>query len=115
MAFSYYNKCLADNIPLSVTSFNYIIQLVPLLKDSTDTRKILIQSILSSMMKKEVPANLQTLNSALYSTTFFQHQRTAKDFAKELLADFQQIGIEPSLGSYYYLLQIFCRQSKLLQ
>ncbi|XP_058798172.1 small ribosomal subunit protein mS39 [Phymastichus coffea] len=111
VAYNYYDKCLVDNIPLSVTSFNYIMQLVPLLKDSTDTRKILIQSILNTMMKRNVMPNLQTLNAALYSISVIQSQEAAKQLAKELLAEFKLIGIKPSLGSYYYLLQIFYRPS----
>lgn len=107
-----YEECLQKNIPLSTTTYNYILQVVPTLKDSNEERKLLLTTVLRNMAKNKVMPNIGTLNSALKSLATFTNQLIAKEFSLSLIADFKSINVQPSLASYYYLLLIFCRQSK---
>jgi hypothetical protein len=36
----------------------------------------------------------------------------AREKALKLMSDFKSIGVNPSLGTYFFLLKIFCRESK---
>ena len=68
-----------------------------------------IQELLTAMKNQKVQPNLRTLNSALEGvSTIFMKQN--KDYTLKLLAEFKNIGIEPSLASWYYVLIIFCKE-----
>lgn len=111
-AWQLYQDCLTKNIPLSVTTYNYIIQLTPLLKDKVPEHKVLILTLLQNMAKDGVKPNLGTLNATLKSISTFSSQGAAKELALSLIAEFESLGIEPGLAAYYYILLIFCRESK---
>lgn len=60
-----------------------------------------------------VPMNLWTLNSILSVLSTMATNSESKKYALKIIAEAKQFGIEPSLASYYYLLQIFCADSML--
>lgn len=59
-----------------------------------------------------VKPDVGTLNAILESISRIPIYRLARERALQVLADFQTIQVKPSLGSYYHLLKIFCRESK---
>lgn len=63
------------------------------------------------MVHVGVKPNVRTLNSILESVSRIPIYRMARERALQVLADFKTIGVTPSLGSYYFLLKIFCRES----
>lgn len=101
-----------NKIPISVTTYNQLIQIVPILKDNNEERKVTLLSFLQDMAKSGVKPNVGTLNAALKCVSTFSIQGTAKELALSLIAEFKTIDIEPCLASYYYILLIFCRPSK---
>lgn len=60
-----------------------------------------------------VPMNLWTLNSILSVLSTMATNSEPKKYALKTIAEAKQFGIEPSLASYYYLIQIFCADSML--
>jgi pentatricopeptide repeat domain-containing protein 3 len=107
-AWALYNDCLANNVPLDVEAFNAVLKIVTVLKESADLRWTLLLEILQQMKERKVDPNLSTMNSCLY-TISNMGTRNARDYATQILSEFKSIGIEPSLGSYAYVLQTFCR------
>lgn len=57
--------------------------------------------------------NLGTMNAMLDSFSMIGNPRQAKNMALSTMSEFKRIGIEPSLASYFFLLTLFCKESKL--
>ncbi len=55
---------------------------------------------------------LGTLNAMLESFSMIGNARHAKTMSLSAMTEFRNIGVEPSLGSYYHLLMTFCKESK---
>ena len=87
-----------------------MIQITPFLRDNNEDKKALVVSLLTSMNKNEVLPNIGTLNACLKACTSLNSQDFAQEFALSIIAEFKAINIEPSLGSYYYMLNIFCQK-----
>lgn len=64
------------------------------------------------MVHAGIKPNVRTLNSILESISRIPIYRVAREKSLQVLSDFKSIGVKPSLGSYYFLLKIFCRESK---
>ena len=56
--------------------------------------------------------NVRSLNATLQSVSRIPISRVAREKALKLMSDFKSIGVNPSLATYYFLLKIFCRESK---
>ncbi|KAL7288107.1 hypothetical protein TKK_0017892 [Trichogramma kaykai] len=110
-AWKLYEECLQKNIPISVSAYNMLMQIVPLLKDNNEERKALLLTLLQDMVKQPLRPNVGTLNSMLKSISTLQTQGLSKTLSLDILTEFKNFGITPSLGTYYYLLLIFCRQN----
>lgn len=108
-AWALFNDCLSRNIELDVESFNAILNVSNFIKESGELRWQLIQELLTNMKTMNVQPNLGTLNACL-GTIATIGGRQPKDYALKILAEFKKINIEPSLGSWFSILQIFCRE-----
>lgn len=103
-----FNDCMTKNVPLDVEAYNSIIGIGGMLKESADLLWTFVKNHLTLMKERNVEPNLGTLNACLH-TISQMGVNNARDFALQVMAEFKKIGIEPSLGSYMYILQIFCR------
>jgi len=56
--------------------------------------------------------NIGTLNAAMESTCVTGNPKEAKKHALQVLSEFKSIGIEPSLGTYVHIMNLFCRERK---
>ncbi|KAH8284547.1 hypothetical protein KR018_004103 [Drosophila ironensis] len=97
-------------IQLDTNTFNSIIQIVSLLKDTAEQRWQLCTELLQEMSQQKLQPNLGTLNAVLECISTFGNFKLARSAALQVLPEFKQLGVSPSLGSYYYLLIIFCRE-----
>jgi pentatricopeptide repeat domain-containing protein 3 len=107
-AYAIYNDCLANNIELNVEVFNSILNIVSMLKENAEMKWKMVLEILTLMKERNVDPNLGTLNACLnaISNMFYRH---AKEHAIEVITEFKKINITPSLASWYYVLNIFCK------
>lgn len=62
------------------------------------------------MAESGVQPNLGTLNSTLEALTQVASWREARGLSLQVLREFTEAGIEPSLATYYFLLLIHCRE-----
>lgn len=58
---------------------------------------------------------ISTLNIILALLTRMPNFRDRRKNALKMISEVKQFGVEPSLGSYHYLLQIFCADSGKLE
>ncbi|CRL04320.1 CLUMA_CG017415, isoform A [Clunio marinus] len=108
-AYAFFNEALANNIALDVETFNSILSVVSFLREGYEARWDLMRELLITMKSANLNPNQGTLNSCLSSITTMGG-RTSRDNALKILGEFKRIGIQPSLASWYYILQIFCRE-----
>jgi pentatricopeptide repeat domain-containing protein 3 len=63
------------------------------------------------MDESGVAPNLGTLNAVLECLSMLGNPRVAKGLVLTTLSEFKKMGIEPSLGSYFFVLNAFCKES----
>lgn len=108
-AWAFFHDAIARNIELDVESFNSILNVTTFIKESSELRWDQILEILTMMKNMKVEPNLGTLNACL-STISVMGGRMSRDYALKILSEFKQIGIEPSLASWFFVLQTFCKE-----
>jgi pentatricopeptide repeat domain-containing protein 3 len=64
------------------------------------------------MRQFDLTPNLGTLNGVLEAISSLGAWRRREECALSTLSEFHQIGIEPSLGTYYLLLNISYKESQ---
>jgi len=97
-------------IQLDTNTFNSIIQIVNFLKDTAEQRWQLCTELLQEMSQQKLRPNLGTLNAVLQCISTFGNFKLARTAALQVLPEFKKLDVSPSLGTYYYLLIIFCRE-----
>lgn len=107
-AWALFHDAQNRGIVLDVEAYNSIINCVTFLKESAELRYDLIIELLTMMKNAHVNPNLGTLNACL-NTTSMMGGKNPRDYALSILAEFKNIGVEPSLASWHYVLQTFCK------
>ncbi|XP_031842745.1 small ribosomal subunit protein mS39 [Nomia melanderi] len=105
-----YQKCIEDNIPLNVTTHNYVIRIHSELFQIVDYDSLL--NILRRMNDKGITPNVRTLNAALYALSKLPDLEQAKTLAIHLLIEFKRLKVKLSLASYMHTIAIFTRERR---
>lgn len=95
---------------MDTDTYNSIISNVNFLKENIDQRWDMCKELLQQMKQQQLKPNLATMNSLLECISTFGNYKLARNSALQVLAEFKNLGISPSLGTYYYMLIIFCRE-----
>ncbi|XP_063702897.1 small ribosomal subunit protein mS39 [Culicoides brevitarsis] len=109
-AFALYQEALEKNIELDTTTYNYLIGISSLMKESPELQLDMCMEFLKTMKQQNVAPNLGTLNAVLQICSSLKNSKIAQQSALRTLAEFKNIGIEPSLASWYYVLITFCKE-----
>lgn len=111
-AWAFFNDASARNIELDVECFNAVINVSSFLKESTEMRYELILELLSHMRTSKVEPNLGTLNACMASISVMGGRSgggNPREYALQILSEFKTIGVEPSLATWFFVLQTFCK------
>lgn len=108
-AWALYEEMREKNLHVDVNTYNTLIRAAKIMQENSESRWKLVEELLKRMRAEDVSPNLGTLNAILDVISKIGFWRPAKKIAKQTLAEMKNIGIEPSLASYTYLLNIFCR------
>ncbi|XP_037956999.1 protein PTCD3 homolog, mitochondrial-like [Teleopsis dalmanni] len=108
-AYAMFEQALEKQIDLDTTTFNAILGVTNFLKETADQRWELCRQVLQQMATLQIKPNLGTMNSLLECLTTFGNYKFARSCALQVLAEFKLLNVRPSLGTYYYILTIFCR------
>ncbi|XP_044748174.1 protein PTCD3 homolog, mitochondrial [Coccinella septempunctata] len=95
---------------LSTDTYNAMIEAGNLLKENYDMRWAYIVQLLSEMHEKKIKPNLGTLNAVLYCLSLMGI-KFSRESALKVLSEFKNLGIEPSLASWNFILQIFYKDN----
>ncbi|XP_067630375.1 small ribosomal subunit protein mS39 [Eurosta solidaginis] len=109
-AYALLQEATEKQFELDVPTFNAIIGVSNFLKESADERWQLCRDLLQQMGEQKLKPNVGTLNAVLQVISTFSNFKFARSSSLKVLAEFKQLGIETSLGTYYYLIIIFCRE-----
>ncbi|XP_034478061.1 protein PTCD3 homolog, mitochondrial [Drosophila innubila] len=109
-AFALLQEANEKQLQLDTNTYNSIIQIISYLKETADQRWQLCNDLLRQMAEQQLSPNLGTLNAILQCISSFGNFKLARGSALKVLPEFQKLGVVPSLGTYYYLLIIFCRE-----
>lgn len=108
-SFGLFQEALDAQIPISIITFNSIIQIIPLLKEGNKERRDILIEILEKIKNTNTQPNTATLNCSLKVASLLNNNNAARDLCRSILTEFNNIAIEPSLASFNYALRIFYR------
>uniref|UniRef100_A0A1A9V273 Small ribosomal subunit protein mS39 n=1 Tax=Glossina austeni TaxID=7395 RepID=A0A1A9V273_GLOAU len=109
-AYALLQEALEKQFSVDTTTFNSVLSVVNFLKDTADLRWELCKDLLHQMNRLQLKPDLGTLNALLECISSFGNFKLARQSALQVLSEFKRLGVTPNLGSYYYLLIIFCRE-----
>ncbi|XP_046750247.1 protein PTCD3 homolog, mitochondrial [Diprion similis] len=110
-AWHLYEECLNKGLPIHIQSFNNILKLVQFANNAGTQRIKFMTEILEVMSRNNVRPNIGTFNVALKLAASVQCPEPGRSVALSIYKEMTNAGVEPSPGTYYYLLTIFCRNS----
>ncbi|XP_043600348.1 protein PTCD3 homolog, mitochondrial isoform X2 [Bombus pyrosoma] len=107
-----YHECKEKDIALNITTYNYLLALIPEVFGYKHELKMEhFFDILNTINKKRVKPNVRTLNAALKVVNVSQ-MKNDEAIAHRLLMDFKRMNIKFSLATYYYIMLIFTQNKK---
>lgn len=106
--YALYQDALQKNVFLDVTTFNSVIRVCSFLRESGDMRWQLIQELLQTMASRKIKPNIETMNAVL-SVVSTINGTLAREYVRQVLAEFNALGVVPSLESWYFVLCTYCR------
>ncbi|KAJ8979588.1 hypothetical protein NQ317_019476 [Molorchus minor] len=109
-AYQLFEEAQQKGLILSTNTYNSLINVVNFLKENYEMRWTFIVDLLTDMNKVGQKPNLGTLNAVLHALSQMGSGKNAKDSVLKTLREFKDLGIEPSLGSWYYVLITYCKE-----
>ncbi|KAG7305494.1 hypothetical protein JYU34_009563 [Plutella xylostella] len=103
-------EAIEKGLVLSTDVYNSLLSCVGFLKEGTTMRTEALKATLAEMHKHGISPNQGTLTACLRSVSAWGGGRALQQLALQLLAEFRQIGIQPGLSAYYYMLCLFCKE-----
>lgn len=104
-----FEEAQQKGIILNVDTYNSIIRVANFLKEDYDLRWSFVATMLDHIKQAEIKPNLGTLNAVLYTLNTMGGGKTVREFVLKTLREFKDLDIEPCLGSWYYVLNVFCK------
>ncbi|KAL5286782.1 PTCD3 family protein [Megaselia abdita] len=109
-AYALFHESIEKQIELDTKTFNSLLLVSSFIKESGEMRWEFCVDLLRQMKERQLRPDIGTLNAALKTISTIGHHKLCRTGAIKVLSEFKAIGIEPSLGSYCYVLNIFCRE-----
>ncbi|XP_013102419.2 small ribosomal subunit protein mS39 [Stomoxys calcitrans] len=109
-AYALFQEALEKQHHLDTSTYNSILSNVNFLKEKADQKWELCKELLQQMKQQQLKPDLGTLNALLECISTFGNYKMGRTCALQVLAEFKKLNVELSLGSYYYVLIIFCRE-----
>lgn len=111
-AWQLFQEAQEKNIALPVEVYNSIIGVSNFIKESYEMRNDFMMNMLCLMKQAKLKPNLGTLNATLEILSECGISKTTKTKMLQVLSEFRNLGIEPCLTSWYFVLITFCKESK---
>ncbi|XP_028132318.2 protein PTCD3 homolog, mitochondrial [Diabrotica virgifera virgifera] len=109
-AWKLFEEAQQKGLVLSPNTYNSLLKVANFLKESFEMRWTFIVNLLADMNRAGVKPNLGTMNAILHSLSTMGRGKSVREYALQVLAEFRGLGVEPSLGSWYYVLITYCKE-----
>ncbi|KAL1122507.1 hypothetical protein AAG570_002838, partial [Ranatra chinensis] len=109
-AWALYLESTQENVLITIEAFNALLSKVCFLKEGHDLIWNLTMDLLADMNRRKIRPNIGTLNAVLEMLSTISTNNNAQSNALAIIAELKQLDIEPSLASYYHLLNIFYKK-----
>lgn len=111
-AWELFQEAQQKNLTLSIEAYNSLIRVCNFIKESFQMRLDFTMDMLTLIKQAKLKPNLGTLNAVLEILSYCGTSDLTKQKVLQTLVEFRNIGIEPSLGSWYFVLITYCKESK---
>ncbi|RZC40303.1 PTCD3 -like protein, mitochondrial, partial [Asbolus verrucosus] len=109
-AWQLFEEAQQKNLTLNTNTFNALICVSDFIKEDFEMRWNLVTNLLVQMKDSKLKPNLGTLNAVLQSLSTMGSSISARQNTLKTLAEFKNLGIEPSLASWYFVIMTFCKE-----
>ncbi|XP_060532689.1 small ribosomal subunit protein mS39 [Cylas formicarius] len=106
-AWHYFEEARNKGYTLNTDTYNSLIRISKFFKEGYDMRWTHVTDLLRSMNQANLKPNLGTLNAVLFVLSGMTTHRAVKENILKTLREFKNLEIEPSLGSYYFIINTF--------
>lgn len=109
-AYQLYEESRQKGLTLNTDTYNSVIRLASTLRDSSQKKLDFMMKTLEELNASGLKPNLRTMNVCMDVLSMSKTDRLCRSYMLRLLSEFRQLGIEPSLGTYYSILTTFYRE-----
>ncbi|XP_028038026.1 protein PTCD3 homolog, mitochondrial [Bombyx mandarina] len=109
-AYELSQEAIEKGIPLSTGVYNALLGCIGFLREGATLRIEALKSTLMQMKEQGLSPNIETLSACLRSISVWGGGIQLQNLAMQLVAEFRELGIQPGLSAYYYLLCLFCKE-----
>lgn len=106
-----FDEAIEKQVPLDIEVYNYAMKAGMEPKIPLEMRWNTAMDFLSKINERQLKPNVNTLNCVLYALNGNGPFELLRRYTLQTLAEFKNVGVEPSLGSWYLVLKIFCRDN----
>lgn len=111
-AFQLFEEAKQKGFPLNTDTYNSIIRVTTILRDSNQKRLEFIMKIMADLKESGLKPNIGTLNAAMEVLAASKSDRVCRGYMLSLINEFRGIDIEPSLATWYFALLGYYRESE---
>lgn len=109
-AYQLYEEARQKQFLLNTDTYNAIIKSSVTLKENNQKRLDFVLKVLEELNAADLKPNIRTLNVVMDVLAMSKSDRLCRWYMLKFLMEFKQLGIEPSLGTFYSLLTAFYRE-----
>ncbi|GFT27880.1 protein PTCD3 homolog, mitochondrial [Trichonephila clavipes] len=107
-ATSLFAELKEKGLPATTEAYNGLLSVSTYVKENSEMRWEYALQLLGMMSTEGLKPNLYTMNAMLALLSQNSRWRRSLQLSLRVLAEMRKLKIEPSLGTYYYLLTTFC-------
>lgn len=104
-----FEEVIGKDVPIDTATYNAIIATQFELFPGSDERWKSVTKLLQLMSERQVPPNVHTMNATLEVIRHGGGYEWQRQRALSVLAECKALNIEPSAGTWYLILKIFCK------
>lgn len=105
-----FEEVIGKDVPIDTATYNAIIVSQSKIVSDPEQRWNAVVRLLQHMNERHVTPNVHTMNAILENIKYGGAYSEQRQKVLNVLAEFKALNIEPSLGTWYNVLKIFCRE-----
>lgn len=109
-AYQLYEEAREKGLTLNTDTYNLIIRSALTLRENNQKRLDFVLKIVNELNQSGLKPNLRTLNAIVDTLSACKSDRLCRSYIARFISEFKLLGIEPSLGTYYSILNAYYRE-----